>query len=82
MSTQSLIHKTKAEFLCAIDKIFVLMVNNFLLKKRFLIGEGMCKEDFIMLCSLKELIMSSNCELSELFEDLEENLNLIILKYQ
>ena len=81
MSTQSLIHKTKDEFLLVIDSIFIKMADAHVRQKKFLLGEGYCVLDFMLLCDIQSLMRSLNCTIKDLYPDYEEQLNCIILKY-
>ncbi len=82
MSTQSLIHKTKDDFLLDIESIFIKMADAHLRKKKFLLGDGYCVADFMLLCDIQSLMRSLNCTIRELYPDYEEQLNCLILKYK
>lgn len=82
MSTQSLVHSAEEDLLLNISSIFVSMADSHLKKTRFLVGDGFCQNEFLILCNLEEILKSSNCEIRNLLPEYSEKLNLIILKYK
>ena len=81
MSSQSIIHKDLQTLSDNADNVYMCMANGLMRQKRFGIGDGYDKNDFLRLKYLERILCNDMCQLDHVKCKVEEGINLLTIKY-